>query len=474
MKHTKVLLLGWLVMGLQGCGGGGGSSDEAAATSVPASSSEFTGSVDFAPDPDPEVSENGIFIDSAVQGMAYTYTGYKGVTDQQGTFSYSGDHSVTFSVGDIVIGAANGKAVLTPVSLVPDAEDETDAVVSNIARFLQSLDDDGDLSNGISIASGVLDLAVGRAVDFEQSTIAFEDDGNVQTVVAELTAVTTAGARQLVALDSAQSHLRATLYELYTGSYTVISSENDSIVLRVTVTNTGAISVSCTVSSSTSSGESSSSCSASVSGGLQSSGKFDAIITADGVTITISGKINTDGTINGTWVNATTGEFGSFEGDRQAEVVAGVSTMDALLAAGPKTEAAAAITEQGETTAGQAVTESHASSSGQSEAENPESSVPSQNESSSDNTGASTSQTTSNSSSSSSSNTFSGSDSQADESSSSTSSGSSSKVADKTPSNTSSQEQADPVSSETSTTSDRCRTTSGECSSTSSGVAFSR
>ena len=98
--------------------------------------------------------------------------------------------------------------------------DPANATVVNIASLLQTLDDDGDPTNGILIIQ-----AIGKTIDFAQTTTAFANDGNVQTVVAELTALTTAGARSLVSAAAAEAHLRSTLNDIlnaglgtYTGS----------------------------------------------------------------------------------------------------------------------------------------------------------------------------------------------------------------------------------------------------------------
>ena len=103
-----------------------------------------------------------------------------------------------FFIGDIVIGGAAAASIMTPVSLVQGAADETNPTVTNIARFLQTLDNDGNPSNGITITTAVNNLAVGRTINFNQSVASFGNDTNVQTVVSALTAVTSAGTRPLV------------------------------------------------------------------------------------------------------------------------------------------------------------------------------------------------------------------------------------------------------------------------------------
>jgi len=156
----------------------------------------------------------GAFIDSAVEGVQYTYGSLVSKTDAKGKFLYNTGSSVKFTIGDILIGEALGAPVITPVDFVISADDETDSVVTNIARFLQTLDNDANPENGITITKEVFDLGKNKSIDFNQSISKFSEDGNVQIVVAEMTAATEAGARLLVDASVAQAHLKATLATL--------------------------------------------------------------------------------------------------------------------------------------------------------------------------------------------------------------------------------------------------------------------
>ena len=153
---------------LPACGGGGGSSS-GGGSSVGGSS---TGT--------------GVFLDSAVEGISYVSGSVSGVTDVNGTFTYEVGNTVTFTIGDIVIGETLGQAVTTPVELVTGS-DATYPTVVNIARFLQTVDDDGDPTNGIQITGNVRNLGLGKTINFAQSMDAFSADGAVQTIISELT-----------------------------------------------------------------------------------------------------------------------------------------------------------------------------------------------------------------------------------------------------------------------------------------------
>ncbi|WP_417517718.1 hypothetical protein [Marinobacter sp.] len=204
MKHTLTIskaLLASSLFALAACGGGGSSSD----TKAPVKPLE------------PPETAQGVFLDSEVEGLNYTSGRLSGLTDSAGIFRYEVGQPVTFSVGDIVIGTATGAETITPLDLVAAASDTSNSVVINIARFLQTLDDDGDPDNGITLLESVRALAANEAIEFNQPVTEFEDDGNVQTVVSTLTAVTTAGARMLVTAAAAQTHLDATLAAMNDG-----------------------------------------------------------------------------------------------------------------------------------------------------------------------------------------------------------------------------------------------------------------
>lgn len=120
---------------LAACGGGGGTSP-ASTTSV------------------------ATFIDAKVEGLAFRSASHSGRTDRNGNFAYKPGETVTFSIGNMVLGSVTptGKKV-TPLQLVPGASAATDARVTRILRVLQTLDQDGNLDNGIQISNWAHELA---------------------------------------------------------------------------------------------------------------------------------------------------------------------------------------------------------------------------------------------------------------------------------------------------------------------------
>jgi len=168
---------------LGACSSGGSGSLDPTPTPTP----------DPTPDPTPTPTETFTGTLSNIEGLFYLSGETSGITDIDGTFEYEEGEPLIFSIGDIVIGQSSGAATLTLSSFAV-----TNDVLTNITRFMEVLDDDDNPDNGILIIEAVRDLAIGESIDFNQTTTAFIDDGNVQTVVSVLTSVTSAGARMII------------------------------------------------------------------------------------------------------------------------------------------------------------------------------------------------------------------------------------------------------------------------------------
>ncbi len=140
-----------LVVFITACGGGGGGSTPA--TTVP-----------------PPVLSSGVFLDSLVEGVTYqSGSNPPGTTDVNGSFNYTPGEPLTFSIGGVVLGTlTDGAPIITPFDFGAAAE--------NIARFLQTLDADGDPSNGIDLTAAAAMLAdtVLDAAVFQSDAATFE------------------------------------------------------------------------------------------------------------------------------------------------------------------------------------------------------------------------------------------------------------------------------------------------------------
>lgn len=180
---------------LTACGSGGGSS---ASSGTPPAGGQSTGSG----------SLTGRFVDGPVSGLRYSTPTSAGRTNADGEFTYRQGETVSFFVGDVLLGQASGAATVTPFSLAgttpPTATLDIVKTVrlvntrrnysnktatpletaANIAVFLQTVDDDGDFANGIQIPAALDGLAAGKSIDFRQTFGRFQTDANVQSLLA--------------------------------------------------------------------------------------------------------------------------------------------------------------------------------------------------------------------------------------------------------------------------------------------------
>ncbi len=90
-----------------------------------------------------------------VAGLRFGTPTCAGFTDEEGTFEYRDREVVVFSVGGVILGSARGAERLTLADIVArvngDVNKLADPGLTNIARFLQTLDQDGNLDNGITL-----------------------------------------------------------------------------------------------------------------------------------------------------------------------------------------------------------------------------------------------------------------------------------------------------------------------------------
>ena len=98
---------------------------------------------------------NGVFVDDAVQGVTFNCGGVNGVTDAGGHFgTCPAGSNVEFSIGNLILGSssATNDGVFFVTDIVGVARgDISNETVVKIAVVLQSLDSDGDPSNGITV-----------------------------------------------------------------------------------------------------------------------------------------------------------------------------------------------------------------------------------------------------------------------------------------------------------------------------------
>jgi len=148
-SYSVLLLSFFILIGCSSDSGGGSSTTSDTDTTDTETGDDGTGD-----DGSSLVVKTGYFVDSAVAGVDFVSGGQTGTTDTAGTFTYEEGKQLSLSVGGVSLGTAKPDENVTPVDLVSGGTSESDAVV-NLARFLQTLDDDGDPTNGISIGETV-------------------------------------------------------------------------------------------------------------------------------------------------------------------------------------------------------------------------------------------------------------------------------------------------------------------------------
>jgi len=131
----------------------------------------------------------GVFVDAPVEGLTYVSDGITGTTDSDGKFTYRIGSTVTFSINGVQLPAVQGGSMLTPVDLVgASSSDSPEAVY--IARFLQSIDSDGNPDNGIRIDKSKLASGAATPANWTSDPLA-----NLVTPAALAAAPTEAAAR---------------------------------------------------------------------------------------------------------------------------------------------------------------------------------------------------------------------------------------------------------------------------------------
>jgi len=154
MVFTRMALLGALViLTVQGCSSSSSSKDD---------------------------TETGVFLDSPVINVGYRTETQEGVTNSLGEYEYIEGETVTFFIGDLEFPPTTATGTVTPLDLA-GTQDTSDTTVVNIIRLLQTLDEDGDPDNGITITE--LATAAATQVDFDLSESDFENSLAVSTLV---------------------------------------------------------------------------------------------------------------------------------------------------------------------------------------------------------------------------------------------------------------------------------------------------
>ncbi|MGL5392786.1 MAG: hypothetical protein ACRDA8_15655, partial [Shewanella sp.] len=123
-------------LALAGCGGGG----DGASTDNGNNGGNAT-----------KPAGSATFIDSPVEGLAYTCGSYSAFTNKQGQFFFNDGDTCAFKLGSILLGETqvkNGQTLVTPYTIAKNGDKD---IAIRIAALLQTMDADNDPKNGIEL-----------------------------------------------------------------------------------------------------------------------------------------------------------------------------------------------------------------------------------------------------------------------------------------------------------------------------------
>jgi len=118
----------------------------------------------------------GYYLDSAVEGVDYICGSQSGTTDVNGKFLFEQDKNCTFKVADINLRTIDSTELFNDIQIVEDN--------ITVAAFLQTIDADGNASNGITIKEEFKDTIQDMIDSGELNTSI--DSVNLSTLQSEL------------------------------------------------------------------------------------------------------------------------------------------------------------------------------------------------------------------------------------------------------------------------------------------------
>lgn len=151
--------------------------------------------------PEPALSPvfTGIFA-GPIAGLKYQTPTLSGVTTDDGEFLYRAGEVITFLVGGIVLGAIGAAPRLNLAQLANRVDGKIDKLldpsVTNLARFVHTLDQQGNIESGVKIAPQVHELIGTTPINFsppvmpmgQGGAVDFANDPTLQLILETLNA----------------------------------------------------------------------------------------------------------------------------------------------------------------------------------------------------------------------------------------------------------------------------------------------
>ncbi|NVJ61923.1 MAG: hypothetical protein HWE27_16145 [Gammaproteobacteria bacterium] len=146
-------------------------------------------------------TKTGVFMNGSVENIRYSTATQSGYTNSAGEFLYEDGETISFYVGDILLGSTAVAATLdlfdvSGASAPANGLETTQAwysigrdnpfnTVINYSVFLQTLDADSDLDNGISIPQTMHSVAALESLNFSLPADDFPEDFQLRKLIAE-------------------------------------------------------------------------------------------------------------------------------------------------------------------------------------------------------------------------------------------------------------------------------------------------
>lgn len=168
----------------------------------------------------PVETATGYYVDSAVSGVSYTCGSQSGLTQDNGAFTFDVGQGCTFSLGGMMLRTVASGDLSDGVEIQERTLD--------VARLLQSLDNDGNPENGIEISSEVV-----AALAANNITTVPTSDTEMAQVIATIQSQVTTYAGEAKSTEQTMLHLEQLIVD--------VSSDKTAIAQGDTVTLTSTI-----------------------------------------------------------------------------------------------------------------------------------------------------------------------------------------------------------------------------------------
>lgn len=177
------------------------------------------------PDQPQSTNKIGVLTDGAISGATYIINGVTKQTNEAGEFEYQDGDQITFKIGEVTLGTVAASGRITPIDLVEDTHAQI-----NMMIFLQSLDSDGDHTNGIQLSSTVIANLTSTDIDFDIDTNSFID--NFEDTLSNITGDDDV---EVVSSETAQNNFKTALLKDISGVWYVKAgtSEDDSEIALI-------------------------------------------------------------------------------------------------------------------------------------------------------------------------------------------------------------------------------------------------